>query len=264
MPTLHRSAGAPLWQQLAAELRARLERGEFAGGLPGELGLVRQYGVSRHTVREALRQLRIDGVITTARGRRTQVAEPVIAQATGIAYSLFGAVESRGLTQRSVVRAQDVRADGVVAARLGLEESTPLFHLERLRLADGEPLALDRVWLPASLAGPLLTVDFSHTAVYDQLLAVTGVRVTGGHETVRAVVPSPAEHDVLGLTPPAAAFFVERTATADGVVIEWRQTLVRADRFALTTALGDSAGPGSAAERGTLALVPSFPAVAAR
>jgi GntR family transcriptional regulator len=265
MPNLHRSAGAPLWQQLAAELRGRLERGEFAGGLPGELGLVREYGVSRHTVREALRQLRADGVITTSRGRRTRVAEPVIAQATGIAYSLFGAVESRGLTQRSLVRAQDVRADGVVAARLGLEESTPLFHLERLRLADGEPLALDRVWLPATLAEPLLTVDFGHTALYDQLLTTTGVRVTGGQETVRAVVPSPAEHETLGLTPPAAAFFVERSATADGVVIEWRQTLIRADRFALTTALGGAPGteqsPGASAP---LSLVPRFPAGAAR
>lgn len=245
MPTLRRSSGSPLWQQLAARLRERLEGGEFAGGLPGELDLVRQYGVSRHTVREALRQLRLDGVITTARGRRTQVAEPVIAQATGIAYSLFGAVESRGLSQRSVVRAQDIRADGVVATRLGLEESTPLFHLERLRLADGEPLALDRVWLPASLAEPLLHVDFGHTALYDQLLALTGTRVTGGQETVRAVVPSAAEHAVLGLIPPAAAFFVERTATAGDVAIEWRQTLVRADRFALTAAL--STPPGAAA-----------------
>ena len=51
-----------------------------------------------------------------------------------------------------------VRADGVVAARLGLEESTPLVHLERLRLADAEPLAVDRVWLPERLAAPLLDV----------------------------------------------------------------------------------------------------------
>ena len=70
-----------------------------------------------------------------------------------------------------MVRALDVRADGVIAPRLGLEESTPLVYLERLRLLDGEPLALDRVWLPASIGEPLLGVDFRRTGVYDELFA---------------------------------------------------------------------------------------------
>ena len=106
---------------------------------------------------------------------RIAAPEPVIAQPTGIVYSLFSAVESRGLSQVSVVRALDVRADGVIAPRLGLEESTPLVYLERLRLLDGEPLALDRVWLPASIGEPLLGVDFRRTGVYDEL-SRTGIR----------------------------------------------------------------------------------------
>ncbi|MBJ7453872.1 MAG: GntR family transcriptional regulator, partial [Blastococcus sp.] len=103
---LDKAASAALWRQLAADLRTRLERGDFASGLPGELELGRQYAVSRHTVREALRQLRTDGVITTGRGRRPRLAEtqPVIAQPTGIAYSLFSSVEACGLAQTSVVR----------------------------------------------------------------------------------------------------------------------------------------------------------------
>jgi GntR family transcriptional regulator len=257
---LDRAAPAPLWRQLLTDLRARLASGEFAVEFPGELDLVEQYGVSRHTVREALRQLRIDGTISTGRGRRPRLAaEPVIAAPTGVAYSLFSAVESEGLPQVSVVRTLDVRADGVVAARLGLEESTPLVHLERLRLAGGAPLALDRVWLPASIGEPLLTVDFRRTGLYDQL-AATGIHITGGEETVRAVVPSPAEHEALGLTPPAAVFSVFRTGTSAGVPVEWRHTLIRADRFALTGALaappsGQGAGAGDIAP---LALLPDI------
>ena len=91
--------------------------------------------------------------------------------------------------QRNVVRTLDVRADGVVAARLGLEESTPLVHLERLRFSDEEPLAIDRVWMPERLAAPLLDVDFARTALYDEYAARCGIRVTGGHEHLRAVVP---------------------------------------------------------------------------
>ncbi|GAY10962.1 predicted transcriptional regulator of N-acetylglucosamine utilization, GntR family [Pseudonocardia sp. N23] len=80
---------------------------------------------------------------------------------------MFASVEQAGHEQRSIVHTLDLRADGSVAARLGLEVSTPLVYLERLRLADDEPLALDRVWLPGSLAAPLLDVDFSHMALYD-------------------------------------------------------------------------------------------------
>ncbi len=258
---LDRTARTPLWRQLAEDLQRRLDRGQFADAFPGEVELGLQYAVSRHTVREALRQLRAEGVITTGRGRRSRLAgsDPVIAQPTGIAYSLFSSVESCGLRQTSVVRVLDVRADGVIAPRLGLEESTPLLHLERLRLADGRPLALDRVWLPASIGEPLLDVDFRRTSLYAEL-ARTGIPVTGGQETVRAVVPSKAEHDLLGVQPPSAVFSVERTGTSADVPIEWRHTLIRADRFALTSSLGAGSTPAGQPTGDTRpsALTPSF------
>lgn len=255
---LARTAGVPLWRQLLNDLRARLDQGDFADGFPGELDLVEQYGVSRHTVREALRQLRAEGLLDVSRGRRARLATPdtVIEQSTGIVYSLFTSVEDNGLEQLSEVRALDIRADGVVAPRLGLEESTPLLYLERLRLAGGSPLALDRVWLPASVGEPLLGVDFRHTSLYDQLLATTGIPVTAGEETVRAVIPTPAEHRTLQLRPPSAAFAVERVGISHGVPIEWRHTLIRADRFALTSALASA--PGARGRHSGLMLTPTY------
>ena len=72
----------------------------------------------------------------TALQKGSRLAAPMeIEQQLGAIYSLFSAVEGTGRVQRSVVHTLDVRADGVVAARLGREESTPLVHLERLRLA---------------------------------------------------------------------------------------------------------------------------------
>ena len=85
---LTRTVGTPLWRQLLADLRARMDGGEFTGGFPGELALVDQYGVSRHTVREALRQLRTEGVLDVSRGRRARLTTPdtVIEQPAGIVY----------------------------------------------------------------------------------------------------------------------------------------------------------------------------------
>lgn len=234
---LDRSAAVPLWQQVLSDLRQRLADAEFADAFPGELDLVEQYGVSRHTVREALRQLRGEGTVTAARGRRPRLAPAEVEQPLGALASLFAAVEVRGLEQRSVVRRLDLRADGVIATRLGLEESAPLVYLERLRLAGDEPLALDRAWLPADVAAPLLNADFTRTALYDELATHCGIRLTGGQEQVRAVLASPGERRLLNLPLTAALLLVERTGCLHGQPVEFRHTLVRGDRFAVTASL---------------------------
>ena len=153
--------------------------------------------------------------------------------------SLFAAVEQAGQEQRSIVRALDVRADVVVAARLGLEDSALLVYLERLRLAADEPLAVDRVWLPEHLAAALLEVDFGRTALYEQLARRCGVQVTGGRETIGAVVPTPAERVLLGIAEArtVAALAIERLGCSHGHPVEWRHTLARGDRFGVTAPL---------------------------
>lgn len=231
---LNRVGSGPLWTQLLADLRRRLDDDEFPSAFPGELALVAEYGVSRHTVREAVRRLREEGLVIAGRGRTPRRAEPAeFEQPLGEIYSLFSAVEATGRVQRSVVRTLEVRADGVVAARLGLEESTPLVHLERLRLAGGTPLALDRVWLPHELAAPLLDADFATGALYERFARLCGVVLTGGEETVQPILPTAAERRLLGGDPGTAAFSVRRLGTAKGRPVEWRHTLVRGDRFAL-------------------------------
>jgi len=235
--------GTPLWRHVRDDLRARLAQGEFVDSFPGENQLAARYKVSRHTVRQALRELREEGLVTAAKGRQPRpVGEAVIDQPVGALYSLFASVEAAGLEQRSVVRNLDIRADAHVAVRLGLEESTPLLYLERIRLADGEPLAHDKVWLPASDARALLDADFGHTALYDELAVRCGIRLVGGEERIKAVVPTAAEQRLLGLPEGVAAFSIERVGRAHGRTVEWRTTLVRGDRFSVLAQFDARAG----------------------
>jgi GntR family transcriptional regulator len=222
----------PLWAQIQKDLRRRLARGEFRDAFPPEKLIGEQYAVSRNTVRQALRALRAEGLVIAERGRMPRLSgDAEIVQPLGTLYSLFTSAEANGMQQSSVVRKLDIRADGVIAVRLGLEESTPLLYLERLRLARDEPLALDRVWLPASLARPLLDVDFTHTSLYPELEQRTGTRCDGGQERIEAVVPTPAERLLLDCPARVGAFSILREVTAQGRPVEWRQTLVRGDRF---------------------------------
>ncbi|MEV0676337.1 GntR family transcriptional regulator [Actinosynnema sp. NPDC050436] len=239
---LDRSGAQPLWRQLQDDLVARLRAGGFDAGFPGELTLVDEYGVSRYTVRQALQRLRAEGLVVAERGRQPRVSPAAdVEQPLDTLYSLFASVEAAGLEQRSVVRALDVRADGVVADRLDLEGSTPLVYLERLRLAGGAPLAIDRAWLPADLAAPILGADFTRTSLYAVLSGRTGVRLDTSREEIRAVVPTAAERALLECGPDVACLSVHRQGRAGDRPVEWRHTVVRGDRFAVTAefAAGD-------------------------
>ncbi|MEU2717060.1 GntR family transcriptional regulator [Streptomyces sp. NPDC007205] len=235
--------GTPLWRHVRDDLRLRLEQGEFVDSFPGEMELAKRYEVSRHTIRAALRELREQGLVTAAKGRRPRPAgAAVIEQPVGALYSLFASVEAAGLEQRSIVRNLDIRADAHVAVRLGMEESTPLLYLERIRLADGEPLAHDKVWMLASDARALLDTDFSHTALYDELAERCGIRLAGGEEHIKAVTPTAAEQKLLGLPEGVAAFSIERLGRTHGRSVEWRTTLIRGDRFSVVARFDARAG----------------------
>jgi len=233
----------PLWAQVYDDLRRRLADGEFSEEFPGEMSLVEQYGISRNTVREAMRRLRSDGVVVAGRGRKPKLAkETEIEQPLGALYSLFASVESSGLDQRSVVRDVGIRTDAVAADRLGLPADTALFHLERLRIAAGEPLAIDRVWMPADRGAPLLDVDFRHTGFYHELLTRAGVALTGGRELVRAVLPDAGDRRLLQLGGDEAALSIDRISYTGDEPVEWRHTLVRGDRFSLVAEFSAKAG----------------------
>jgi GntR family transcriptional regulator len=238
---LDRDSSVPLWRQLQQDLLERLSEGSISGSFPGELALTQEYEVSRHTVRQALRQLRADGVVVAERGRQARVAPaPEIEQPLGALYSLFASVEAAGQVQRTTVRVLDIRADGIVAERLDLEASTPLLYLERLRYAGAEPLALDRAWLPADIARPLLDADFSHTSLYGELATRAGIRLDRGEEQIRAAIPTKAEQELLKTT--GAVFSIGRRGFGRGRPLEWRHTVVRGDRFALTAEFSARAG----------------------
>jgi GntR family transcriptional regulator len=233
--TVDRASALPLWAQIHADLRRRMDEGEFAGAFPGELALVGQYQVSRSTVREALRRLRADGLVIAQRGRAPRLAVPgVITQPLGALYSLFASVEATGQVQRSIVRALDTRTDAVVAERLGMKATARLTYLERLRLADEEPLALDRIWLPAARTAALLEADFEYTALYDELADRCGIRLSGGEEQIRAVTLSRPDRALLGTPVGIAAFDISRAGYVADRPFEWRQTIVGGGRFAAT------------------------------
>ena len=232
---LDRSSPMPLWAQLEVDLRKRLEAGEFAESFPTDLSLTDAYGVSRHTVREAVRQLNKTGLLKRERGRGTVVNRSEFEQSLGTLYSLFQSVESAGVDQTSEMQRCEVVVDSIAASHLDLDKDAPLVLIERLRLAGGSPLAVDRAWLPEDIGLPLLGVDWSHTALYAELANAGAPVPDQGWERLTPIVPTPADRKKLGLRKADAAFFLERLGSHGSTPIEWRTTIIRGDRYRFVT-----------------------------
>jgi GntR family transcriptional regulator len=225
----------PLWQRILTDLERRIREGEIVDRFPTDKELVEEYGASRHTVREAVQRLRARGLVERYRGRGSFVRPDQVRQPVGSLYSLFRAVEELGLEQRSEVLALEECTDPEAAARLEVAPETPLIHLQRLRFAGDEPLAVDAVWLPAELARPLLEVDWSRTALYDELAERCGVRLTSAEEVIEPSLPDPDAREVLGIGEDEALFRILRKGRAGDRVVECRIALVRGTRFAFTS-----------------------------
>jgi GntR family transcriptional regulator len=226
-------ASLALWEKVLADLRQRIAVGEIDQRFPTEQELVATYGVSRHTVREALRRLQDEGLLERRRGAGSTLVPLPLEQPLRSLYSLARSITAQGLHEHSDVRVLELRSAGTAGPVLDVAESAPVVFLERLRFAGDEPLALEESWLPADLCTALLEADLGKGALYDMLAHTCGIHVTGGRELVRAALPATDERDLLALPDGEAVLLVERVALAGDRVVEWRHSMVRGDRYRL-------------------------------
>lgn len=227
-----RASVVPLWAQVGADLRRRIASGEFGDRLPTEASLVADYDVSRHTVREALRDLKTSGVVRSQRGRGTSIAHPgELEQSLLGLYSMARAVATAGLPEHSVVLVDEERVAGEAAADLALGADDPVRYVERVRHAGDEPLSLDRSWVPADLGRRLERADLEHGSLYDALTVRCDVTVLGGSERISPAVPEDALRDVLRMPRGQAVFVVTRLVHDARRPVERRISQVRGDRY---------------------------------
>ena len=239
---VERPKGGPLWKTVSAELLEEVLAGEFAAGFPGELELARRYGVSRGTIRAALKPLRDAGHITAHPGKKPTVVAGR-STAYGPIYSVLASIRESGMKHGSVVLEQHLVANPEVAAKLALPPDAELFHLSRVRLADGEPIGLDQVWLPGATAEKLLEADFRDSSLYGELDRRCGVVLDGGTEQLTAVLATPAQAALLGCPEGAPLLLIERTGCHRARDLEFRRSYVLGDRVAIATAFGCKATP---------------------
>jgi GntR family transcriptional regulator len=225
----------PYYIQLMDILHEKVQIGEWLPGsqIPGEQSLCDSYQISRTVVRQALRELEYEGVITRQKGKGTFVSPPKISE--GLAQKLAGFYQDmleRGLKPHSRVLFQEVKpASEKVARYLGIEPGEKVVEIQRLRYANEEPIQLDTSYIPYEICPAVANVDLTDRSLYKFLEQDCNIYIARGKRNIEAVLAKEHEAALLGIERGAALLMLDSVSfTEDGRPIEYYHALHRGDR----------------------------------
>lgn len=231
---LNKQSAVPLYLQLKKLLENQVTNGTLPphSRVPSERELSEQYAISRMTARQALAELIQEGRLYTSAGKGTFVAEPKIQQSVQALTSFTEEMRARGLTPSTqLIRSEIVPATSVIAARLGVSDNTPTVCIERLRLADNEPMALETSCLHFDGAEALLTLDLDGS-LYSVLREQFGLVPAEAMQDFEAILAQPRERLLLKLPEGAPVLKLQRTTfDSAGRPFEYVQSVYRGDRY---------------------------------
>jgi GntR family transcriptional regulator len=235
--TLDRRSGLPLYQQLYEMLRQKISSGAWRPGdmLPTEISLLDQYEVSRATVRQALDALVQEGLIYRERGRGTFVAHPTVQQGLVRIVSFTEDMRQRGFEPGTeVISAELIPANNDLAKVLDIAEGDELARIQRLRLADGEPMSIEISHLVHRHCPGILGTDYVHNPLREILETMYGVHIERATQAIRAVSAPVGIADRLSIKPASALLYIERVSLSQyGVPVEFLRIYHRGDRYIL-------------------------------
>jgi GntR family transcriptional regulator len=214
-----------------------IERLGVGTAIPSERQLSADLGVSRLTLRAALDDLAREGYVVRRRGSGTYVQHRKISQELTIT-SFSDDMRRRGMVPGSRTLSMTTTHAGARLGRfLNVSPSEGIVVVKRLRLADGETMAIETLHIPESLV-PGLTPKALTGSFYDLLRDRYGVVIAGGTQAIEPTVTNEEESAALGVPLHSPAFLFERTSRDEaGRTIEFVQSVYRGDRYRIVTEL---------------------------
>jgi GntR family transcriptional regulator len=230
----------PLWHQAEMALRELIERGEWVSGsqIPNEDRLCDMLGISRITVRHALRNLEEAGLLRREHGRGTFVrSATVVAGVRGLT-SFTDEMKTLALAPSTrLLEAHRVPADEEMADALEIAIGDPVVQLKRLRLGNGMPIGIQTSHLPESRVPGLYDQSSDVQSLYAWLREHCDITPVKAKEVYRVGRVGEADAAVIQLAAGTPAFEVERIAYDSRGPFEYALSTMRADRYEIRSTL---------------------------
>ena len=231
----------PRYQVVSEAILQGIESGKLPPNhrLPSESELCELYSVGRNTVRRALSELVSEGVLKTIPGLGTFVQDVRLPKTAEYLYGFSQEMDrhEKQITSH-VIEAKLISADPYLTRRLSVQLGAEVVFLYRVRQMDGEPVAIERSYLPHAQCSGILKHDFSTESLYETLSTVYNRRPHHAGQEIEASLATPEVAKLLGLTRPAVVLaFHRETYLASGETIEYVDSELRADRFRFFTNL---------------------------
>jgi DNA-binding GntR family transcriptional regulator len=233
--SLDRSSPVPLYFQVSRQIEAAIETGELAPGdrLENEISLADRWGLSRPTMRRAIQELVDKGLLVRRRGIGTQVVHGRVKRPMDLTSLFDDLARSDQKPSTQLLARELVPASALVADRLGVPAGTQVLHLERLRSARDEPLAVMRNWLPADLAAVLTAEALESRGLYE-LIRGTGVHLRIATQRIGARGATAPESRLLKLRKGAPLLTMERlTYDGSGRAVELGSHVYHAETYSI-------------------------------
>jgi GntR family transcriptional regulator len=225
----------PYYLQLMDLLKDQVQKKAWLPGdqIHGEQDLCELYGVSRTVVRQALRELELEGIIRRRKGKGTFIQSAKISE--GLVQKLTGFYQDmveRGLKPVTKVLHQNVvPASEEVARFLNIQTGETVIDIQRLRYIDDEPIQVVTTYIPFEICPALASVDLTNRSLYEFLEKECSIFLAKGRRYIEAVLATENEAMLLGIDRGAPLLMLDSVSYAeDGRPIEYYHALHRGDR----------------------------------
>ncbi len=241
---INRESPVPLYYQVAEALKSKIKEGEFKPGqmLPSERELGEKYKISRMTARKALSEIESEGYIYRSQGKGSFVAEPKLRQSLFELTSYTEDMKSRGLSPGArVLSVEVIGNDPVLAEKLHAAESESFVRIQRVRLADDEPMALETSHLRRKFCPGIEDMDFNDSSIYKTLRKEFNIKLANAEQWIEATLADEFQSKQLDVSKGSPMLETTRTTylPQGNKAIELAKAVYRGDKYRLFVKLNN-------------------------